>query len=172
MKKKNLKIASLKLDPENARRHGEVDIDAIAYSLNKFGQQTPIVVTADKTVIKGNGTLMAASKLGWNHIEAIQTELTGAQLRAYAIADNQTGLISQWNIERLTEQIQSFEAEAREALQLIQQQAKAPKEHKAPKAKTDTIRIENVSQSQKEAVIRQVMDAIEEFGHAYRPAAY
>lgn len=105
------KIANLTLDPENARKHSEVDIDAIARSLEQFGQQTPIVITPEGTVIKGNGTLMAAHKLGWESIECRVTELTGDQLRAYAIADNQTGLLSEWDIEKLTEQIKAFEDE-------------------------------------------------------------
>ena len=105
-------IEDLTLDPDNARKHGERDIDAIAASLSKFGQQSPIIIDAKKVVIKGNGTLMAAMKLGWTQVETRQTSLTGAQLRAYAIADNRTAELSQWDEDKLLEQLQSFDEQS------------------------------------------------------------
>jgi ParB-like chromosome segregation protein Spo0J len=85
-----VKISDLTLDPSNARRHSESGIDAVAKSLDAFGQQSPLVITSDNVVIKGNGTLMAAMKLNWTHVDAIRTNLTGQQVTAYAIADNRT----------------------------------------------------------------------------------
>lgn len=105
-------VTDLQLDPNNARRHGERDLRAIARSLQEFGQQTPIVVTADGVVVKGNGTLMAAMQLDWDAVDVVQTSLTGDQLRAYAIADNRTGELSDWDYETLLEQLQAFEDEA------------------------------------------------------------
>jgi DNA modification methylase len=98
-------VSDLHLDPRNARRHGDADLEAIVNSLERFGQQTPIVIDASNVVVKGNGTLMAAMKLGWETIECIETKLSGDALKAYAIADNQTGLLSQWDEERLAQQI-------------------------------------------------------------------
>jgi ParB-like chromosome segregation protein Spo0J len=106
-----VKLDSLTLDPNNARKHGETDIEAIAKSLDQFAQQSPIVITADNLVIKGNGTVMAAMKLGWKTIEAIRTELTGQELKAYGVADNQTGLLSSWDNDKLLELLQGFDDE-------------------------------------------------------------
>lgn len=103
------KIANLQLDPDNARKHTDVDVEAIAKSLDKFGQQSPIVITSDGTVVKGNGTMLAAMRLGWESIDAVVTTLSGDELRAYAIADNQTGLLSEWDDEKLREQLKAFE---------------------------------------------------------------
>ena len=47
-------------DPNNARTHDERNLDAIRASLERFGQQKPIVINADNTVVAGNGTLAAA----------------------------------------------------------------------------------------------------------------
>jgi hypothetical protein len=48
-------IDGLKLDPANARLHNERNLNAIKASLNKFGQQKPIVALPDGTVIAGTG---------------------------------------------------------------------------------------------------------------------
>ena len=68
MKLEKVKISSLTLDPENARKHSKKNLDAIAGSLNTFGQRRPLVVW-DNIVIAGNGTIEAAKSLGWTDIE-------------------------------------------------------------------------------------------------------
>lgn len=102
-------ISELTYDPENARKHGDADLEAVCKSLKKFKQQTPIVVTPDGVVAKGNGTMMAAQKLGWTHIDTVVTYLTGDELKAYKIADNQTALLSEWDLGRLSEQLIELE---------------------------------------------------------------
>lgn len=118
----SIKIESLTLDPQNARKHEATDVDAIARSLKQFGQQSPIVVTADGLVVKGNGTVMAAMKLGWSQVDAVETKLTGDDLRAYAIADNKTGLLSDWDWDRLAEQLNALEGELLEATAFNQEE--------------------------------------------------
>lgn len=103
-------IDSLTLDPENARRHKD-DVAAIARSLAQFGQQTPIVVTSDNLIIKGNGTTLAAMSLEWSEIQAVRTTLTGAELRAYAIADNRTAELSEWDVDKLLVQLGKLEGD-------------------------------------------------------------
>lgn len=56
-------VDQLKFDPKNSRKHDTKNIKAIKESLLKFGQQKPIVVMADGTVIAGNGTLQAFKEL-------------------------------------------------------------------------------------------------------------
>jgi len=102
-------ISELTYDPENARKHGDADLEAICKSLLKFNQQSPIVVTPSGMVAKGNGTMMAAQKLGWTHIDTVVTYLTGDELTAYKIADNQTALLSEWDQEKLSEQLVDLE---------------------------------------------------------------
>ncbi len=90
-------LASLKFDPRNARKHGEKNLEAIKASLARFGQQKPIVVTPDGTVIAGNGTLAAAMALGWESVKAVTTTLAGSDLSAFGIADNRTGELAEWD---------------------------------------------------------------------------
>lgn len=101
-------IDSLTLDPDNARKHGQDDVEGICKSLRQFKQQTPIVISSDNVVVKGNGTVMAAMKLGWTNIDAVRTTLTGEQVKAYAIADNRTAELSEWDTAKLLETLQGF----------------------------------------------------------------
>lgn len=111
MKIEQLPIAKLKLDPNNVRKHDERSIEAIADSLTSFGQQKPIVITAKNVVIAGNGTLQAAKKLDWAEIAAVRLpdEWSKSQVEAYAIADNRTADLSEWDIDNLVEQLGAFD---------------------------------------------------------------
>jgi DNA modification methylase len=84
-------------DPDNARLHDDRNIRAIAGSLEKFGQQKPIVIDGDSRVIAGNGTVAAAQSLGWKKIQVVRTELTGDEARAFALADNRTAELAEWD---------------------------------------------------------------------------
>lgn len=90
-------ISALAPDPANAREHGPESIDAIRASLQRFGQQKPVVVDARGVVIAGNGLLEAARTLGWTHIAAVRSDLGGVERVAYAIADNKIPELSSWN---------------------------------------------------------------------------
>ena len=96
MKLTTTKITELSLDPSNVRKHGRKNLDAIKASLRKFGQQKPIVVDAKGIVLAGNGTLAAAQELGWTEIDIIRTQLEGVEATAFAIADNRTAELAEW----------------------------------------------------------------------------
>ena len=102
MKLETVPIKSLKLDPENARKHSQKNIDAIAGSLTTFGQRRPLVVWGD-IVIAGNGTIEAAKSIGWDKIEIsrVPEDWSHDQARAYALADNRTAELANWDSESL-----------------------------------------------------------------------
>jgi len=102
-------VASLLFDPANVRKHGERNLDAIKASLARFGQQKPIVVDGDGIVRAGNGTLMAAKALGWDEIEIVRTNLRGSEATAYAIADNRTAELAEWDEGALAEQLAALQ---------------------------------------------------------------
>lgn len=101
--------SSLHLDPANARKHGPKSIAAIKASLQRFGQQKLLVVNGDGIVVAGNGTLVAARELGWESIDVVRTNLTGADLVAYAIADNRTAELSEWDDDALAKLMKSIQ---------------------------------------------------------------
>lgn len=102
-----VKINSLQFDPDNARKHSEKNVDAIVGSLKRFGQRKPIVVTGANIVIAGNGTLAAAKKLGWSDIfvSYVPSNWTFEQARAYALADNRTSELGEWDNDKLAMQL-------------------------------------------------------------------
>jgi len=109
MKLETVPIASLTLDPENARQHSQRNIEAIASSLQTFGQRRPLVVW-DGIVIAGNGTLEAAKSLGWDKIEITRVPegWTHDQARAYALADNRTAELAEWDGAALLASLESL----------------------------------------------------------------
>jgi site-specific DNA-methyltransferase (adenine-specific) len=113
MKLENLRIADLTPDPQNARQHDDKNLKAIMGSLKEFGQRKPIVITEAGVIVAGNGTVEAAKRLGWLDIEVVKvpSDWTDAQVKAFAIADNRTAELANWNQEVLTSQLLELEAE-------------------------------------------------------------
>jgi ParB-like chromosome segregation protein Spo0J len=105
MKTVTMKVSDLSQDPANARKHDERNIDSIVASLRRFGQQKPIVVDASKVVRAGSGTLEAAKRIGWETIECVETSLKGSDAIAYAIADNRTAELAEWDPDVLAAQL-------------------------------------------------------------------
>lgn len=103
-------IASLKADPRNARLHSEKNLDAIRASLGRFGQTKPVVLDADGAIIAGNGTLAAATALGWSELWVSRTDLRGAEARAYALADNRSAELAEWDVDELNRTIDELES--------------------------------------------------------------
>lgn len=104
----SIAVAELSLDPSNVRKHSRRNLDAIKASLRKFGQQKPIVVDAKGIVLAGNGTLAAAQELGWEEIEIVRTQLEGVEATMFAIADNRTAELAEWE-DSLAEVLQKLQ---------------------------------------------------------------
>jgi hypothetical protein len=106
LKIEKVKCNSLEVDPKNARKHSERNINVIASSLESFGQRRPLVIWGN-TVIAGNGTLEAAKGLGWTDvfITRVPSDWTEDQARAYALADNRSSELGDWDSELLASQL-------------------------------------------------------------------
>jgi DNA modification methylase len=105
-------ISSLTPDPMNARKHDARNLQAIENSLLKFGQRKPICVTPDSIVVAGNGTLEAAKNLGWTEIVIARTPIgwSWEQIRAFALADNRTAELAEWDDKVLADQLLELDA--------------------------------------------------------------
>jgi ParB-like chromosome segregation protein Spo0J len=103
-------IASLKGDSRNARLHSDKNLDAIKASLKRFGQTKPVVLDADGIVIAGNGTMAAAMALGWRDLWVHRTKLRGTEARAYALADNRSAELAEWDLDELNRTIDELES--------------------------------------------------------------
>ena len=114
-------IDSLAPHPDNPRGH---DLEAIASSLEAFGQQRPILVVPagrvdpDRaTIIAGHGTTASAQEhLGWTHIAALESDLTDEEIERYVLADNRTSDLGTYDDELLAKLLERA-AESRAGLQ-------------------------------------------------------
>lgn len=109
-------VDTLQFDPANVRKHPEQNLAAIKASLSRFGQQKPIVVGAGNVVVAGNGTLAAAKALGWRTVKAVRTNLAGAEATAFAIADNRTAELAEWDEAALHQQLAAIAIDDEELL--------------------------------------------------------
>ena len=116
MKVENVSVSELSQDERNARLHNDRNLKIICNSLERFGQQKPIVVDAEGVVIAGNGTLQAACLLGWEKIRVVRTKLKGEDVRAYALADNRTTDLSEWHFNTLIDELGELDESLVEAI--------------------------------------------------------
>jgi DNA modification methylase len=103
--------ADLLLDPANARRHPEPNLEAIKGSLRVYGQRKPVVVNRRTGIIEaGNGTLQAALALGWSHLAVVYVDDDPMTAAGFSIADNRTAELAEWDraaLDKLLSEIQT-----------------------------------------------------------------
>ena len=107
---KVIPIDDLTLDSNNAREHNQKNLDAIANSLQIFGQRKPVVITKELVVVAGNGTLEAARQIGWKGLSCVTVpdDWDTDTIKAYALADNRTAELASWNSEILLGQLREL----------------------------------------------------------------
>lgn len=105
MKVQNVSIDSIK-PYENNPRDNDGGIDAVANSIKEFGWQQPIVVDNDNVIIVGHTRYKAAKKLGLKEVPVkVATGLTPEQVKAYRLADNKTGELTDWDMSLLDDEL-------------------------------------------------------------------
>lgn len=109
-------IDTLVPDPENARLHPDDNLDAIQRSLEKFGQDQPLVVQRQGMIVrKGNGRLKAAQMLGWDYIAVVIVDEDNIDAAARAIADNRSAELAKWDERVLLKTMDAWRAAKPEA---------------------------------------------------------
>jgi len=105
-------LADLNLDGANARVHDAKNLAAIKASLKRFGQRLPIVVQREGMVVRaGNGRVEAARELGWDEIAAVVVDESDVEATAFAIADNRTSELAEWDDEVLAQTLKGLEGD-------------------------------------------------------------
>lgn len=80
------------------------DLEALAGSLERFGQRKPIVARAsDRVVIAGNHTLAAAVSLGWTEVAVLFVDEDAETSKAFAAADNRASDLGWYDEQALTD---------------------------------------------------------------------
>ena len=104
----NLKIEYLPVEDlvpyqNNARKHTNTDVSAIAKSIEMFGFDDPIGIWKGNVIIEGHGRLMAAKQLGMETVPVIRLDhLTDEERRSYALVHNKSAELSEWDDDMLS----------------------------------------------------------------------
>ncbi len=94
-------IGELKPNPDNPRLN-DAAVDAVARSIRTFGFNNPIITDIDLNIAAGHTRLKAARVLDMQQVPVIRVPgLVGSKFGGYAIADNQTASIAEWDDELL-----------------------------------------------------------------------
>ena len=102
--------SSLKAAKRNARTHNKAQEEAVANSVLHFGVIKPVVIDEENRIVAGHVVWRAAKRLGLKRIPVIRvSHLSEAELRAYALADNQLATKSAWDIEILSLELGELE---------------------------------------------------------------
>lgn len=105
MKVQNVSIDSIK-PYENNPRDNDGGVDTVANSIKEFGWQQPIVVDKDNVIIVGHTRYKAARKLGMKEVPVVvANNLTPEQVKAYRLADNKTGELTDWDMSLLDDEL-------------------------------------------------------------------
>lgn len=105
-------LGDLTLDQANARKHDARNLAAIGDSLTRFGQRLPVVVQKQGMVVRaGNGRVEAARALGWSEVAAVVVDESNVDATAYALVDNRTAELAEWDDETLRATLAALEAD-------------------------------------------------------------
>ncbi|WP_157177986.1 site-specific DNA-methyltransferase [Sphingomonas prati] len=89
---------TLKPNPKNPRTHSDKQLRQIATSIERFGFIVPIVAENGSLIVAGAGRWAAAGLLGMDEVPVIRAQFVSeADRRAFAIAENRLGDLSDWD---------------------------------------------------------------------------
>ncbi|MCZ3668029.1 DNA modification methylase [Limosilactobacillus vaginalis] len=105
MQIQSMKIDEVKPYPNNPRNNDD-GVEAVANSIKEFGWQQPIVVDKDNVIIVGHTRYKAAKKLGMDKVPVVVADnLSPEQVKAYRLADNKTGELTDWDMGLLDDEL-------------------------------------------------------------------
>ena len=180
----DISIDDLRHDPNNARSHDEKNLQSVQKSLEAFGQQKPIVIDSEKTIIAGNATAKAASMLGWKKIQAIQTNLSGKEAAAFAIADNRTAELAEWDFSQLGKTFEElalnpellgatgFDLDDIDQAWQTDEEILSGEKYDESKHESYTIKISEVSHDEKDELLQKINSLLNDLGAAYQAKAF
>ena len=74
---------------DNAKKHDDKQINALANNIKKYGLTQPVSIEKDGSIIAGHGRTMAMQKLGWKQIPVVvRADLSKEEAKAVRLSDN------------------------------------------------------------------------------------
>lgn len=99
------KLSELHLNDRNPRINDNA-VDVVAKSIEKYGFKNPLIVDSKGKIWCGNTRFKASKKLGLKEVPCIVADdLTEEQIREYAILDNKTNELAEWDYDLLGEEL-------------------------------------------------------------------
>jgi len=107
-KEVTLPISAIKPYWRNPRNNDNA-IEIVKQSIQQFGFNSRIVVDANNVIIAGHTRYKALQQLGWTEIPClIKDDLNVKQAKAYRIADNKSGEVAIWDMEKLMQELREL----------------------------------------------------------------
>lgn len=95
---RRVSLSEIHLDPSNARRHPDRNIQTIIGSLKTFGQVEPLVVQKGTgKIIGGNGRYVAMREAGITEADVYELDIDDPKATALGIALNRTAELAEWD---------------------------------------------------------------------------
>jgi hypothetical protein len=99
----------LKVNPRNAKRHPQKQVELIAENITVFGFTNPLLIDEDNNIIAGHARYAAALHLGLPEVPAIRfSHLTAREKRALALADNKLAELGTWDEDILAAELREI----------------------------------------------------------------
>lgn len=93
---------------KNPRKNDKA-VKYVAESIKQFGFKVPIVIDRNGIIVAGHTRYKAARQLHLNSVPClIADDLTDEQIRAYRLADNKVGELSEWDDDLLAEELKDI----------------------------------------------------------------
>lgn len=138
LKIRQMATDTLKPWDQNPRRNDPA-VPAVTKSIKRFGFNVPILCDEDRNIIAGHTRLQAAKRLKLETV--ITLPLRGPDRKLFAIADNRTGELADWDTTKLSDILDELHSEnldldslgfsKRELRRLLKEEA--DKENEVPK---------------------------------------
>lgn len=104
-----IETSRLILNSKNPRKNDDA-VDTVAKSIEKYGFKNPIIADKNFVVYCGNTRLKAAKKLKLQTVPVIiADDLTPDQIREYALIDNKSNEIAEWDTELLAQELEELD---------------------------------------------------------------
>lgn len=109
-------LADLRPYDGNAKRHTNEQVDAVEASIREFGFRNPVLAWHNDDgapeIVAGHARCIAAKNLGIGEVPVIFVDdLSDAQRRALTLVDNQTTMMTGWDLDQLNYELETLESE-------------------------------------------------------------